>query len=380
MPGVAPACSRVMVDHRGSPHTSQVSTPAHRQRRPPMSANTITRVQPGVPSGGQFAANAHAETDVSLGAEPDASIVDRDSPFTQRYDTLDEKLTAIHGELEGRVAALAEDDDWNRYLDTMSRFHHYSFSNQMLIAMQTKSQATRVAGFKTWQGMNRQVRKGEKGIAILAPKTIRKDATDSAGKPIVGPDGKPAKKSVVIGFTAVSVFDVSQTDGEPLPDGESMTTLSEEPPPGFQEDLTAAITESGYAVSYDDIPGSARGFTDPHSHRVVIRSGMSEANQVNTLAHELGHIKVGHIERLDEYHSGHNGNRGAFEVEAESISYVLCRNQGMSPDVGDKSGRYVAGWGNTDPEAVRRSAEHVQKTVKTILGSGRWRNSEGDQS
>ncbi len=74
-----------------------------------------------------------------------------------------------------------------------------------------------------------------------------------------------------------------------------------------------------------------------------------------------------------------NGNRGAFEVEAESISYVLCRNQGMSPDVGDKSGRYVAGWGNTDPEAVRRSAEHVQKTVKTILGSGRWRNSEGDQ-
>ena len=115
----------------------------------------------------------------------------------------------------------------------------------------------------------------------MAPKTIRKDATDSAGKPIVGPDGKPAKKSVVIGFTAVSVFDVSQTDGEPLPDGESMTTdfLAEEPPPGFQEDLTAAITESGYSVSYDDIPGGARGFTDPHGKRVVIRSGMSEANQ-----------------------------------------------------------------------------------------------------
>jgi len=121
----------------------------------------------------------------------------------------------------------------------------------------------------------------------LAPKRIRKDATDSAGKPIVGPDGKPAKKSVVIGFTAVSVFDVSQTDGEPLPDGESMATLSEEPPPGFQEDLTAAITESGFAVSYDDITGGARGFTDPHGHRVVIRSGISEANQVNTLAHEL---------------------------------------------------------------------------------------------
>jgi len=341
-----------------------------------MSANTITRVQPGVPSGGQFAAGTHAETDVSLGAEPAASIVDRDSLFTQRYDTLDEKLTAIHGELETRVAALAEDDDWNRYLDTMSRFHHYSFSNQMLIGVQTHFEATRVAGFKTWQGMNRQVRKGEKGISILAPKTIRKDATDSAGKPTLGPDGKPAKKSVIIGFTAVSVFDVSQTDGEPLPDGESMMTLSEEPPPGFQEDLAAAITESGYAVSYDDIPGTARGFTDPHGHRVVIRAGMSEANQVNTLAHELGHIKAGHVEKLDEYHSGHNGNRGAFEVEAESISYVLCRNQGMSADVGDKSGRYVAGWGNTDPEAVRRSAEHVQKTVKTILGSGRWRNSE----
>ena len=342
-----------------------------------MSNQTIARVQPGVPTGGQFAPTVHGDSDICLDAlEPAPSAVAKDSVFTQKYETMEEKLAALHGELEAAVTDLATDEGWNAYLQAATKFHRYSFNNQMLIAIQTRNLATRVAGFNRWKELERSVRKGEKAIVILAPKTVTVTERDVDGKPVKGADGKPVRKSFIKGFTTASVFDLSQTDGKPLPSIDEDMELSETPPKGFREDLVQAISDSGFTVSYEKIEGGARGFTSPHDKRVVIADHMSNANQVTTLAHELGHIKAGHLDHMDEYHQGHAGRRGQFEVEAESVAYVISRANGMTPAVGEKSGRYVAGWGGTDGDKVRETAEHVQKTVKDILGGGGFRNAQ----
>ncbi|MEJ7648204.1 MAG: ArdC-like ssDNA-binding domain-containing protein [Nakamurella sp.] len=334
------------------------------------------RVQAGIPTGGQFTASAHGESEVALEDSAPAvpSIVDADTVFTQKYDSVEEKIAALQAELVDKVSDLATDEGWREYLESQKRFHHYSLTNQMLISLQTQGRATRVAGFRVWQSMGRQVRKGEKGIAVLAPKKIRKTETDANGKPVKGPDGKPIKRMMLIGFTTATVFDVSQTDGDPLPDGGDRT-LTDTPPDGLREDLETAVAATGYRVEYrTELPGGSEGYTDGVNKLVVIDSKAVAGNQVSTLAHELGHIMAGHMERTGEYHTGHGGQRGAMEIEAESIASVLCGLNGLRTK--EDFGRYVAGWGSTDPEQVRKSGEVVQKTVKAILASNNFRNLE----
>ena len=246
----------------------------------------------------------------------------------------------------------------------MSKFHKYSPTNQMLIQIQ-RPNATRVAGFRTWQGMGRSVIKGEKGIRILRPVNITVDKKDKAGKAVVGADGTAEKRSFVK-FKTVAIFDVSQTEGEPLP--VAFEELSETPPAGFMDDIERSIRDAGFTVEYQDIPGSGQGWTDPVTKQVVIDSKLSDAQRARTLAHERGHIALGHLDRMDEYHTSKGGSRGAMEVEAESFAYVICRNAGMEP-VGGGSSTYVAGWSRSDPEAVRKSAEAVSKAVKAVLES-----------
>lgn len=341
-----------------------------------MTAGARSREPKGVTTGGQFATEALAEaTGTVLTAEPPESV------FTKRYETLDEKVEAFHAELEDQVAALADDEHWNAYLATMSKFHRYSMFNQLLIAAQPRVDengelcaATRVAGYRKWEEFGRHVKKGEKAIGIFAPKMVRITETDAAGKPVKDAKGKLVKNSRCVGFTTASVFDVSQTEGDPLPEVDR--ELTETPPEGFKEDLEAAITDAGFTVSYEPIAGGASGFTEPAGKRVVVDSSLSPANTAQVLAHELGHIKAGHLERMDEYHTGHAGSRGVMEVEADSVSATLCRSQGMSADVVRASSYYVAGWSRDNPDAVKESAQKVSTTVKAILGSGTWRNSE----
>lgn len=339
-----------------------------------MNAFPQARVRAGVPQGGQFANVIHGEPSVGLDEHGTRqnSVVDAESVFTRRYASVEEKLAAVQCELEAAVAGLRDDAEWNRYLDVMQRFHRYSPSNQILIALQTGGRATRVAGFRKWQEMDRHVRRGEKGITILAPKTITETDVDENGKPIAGPDGKPRKHRVIIGFTTATVFDISQTEGADLPDADAMMRLTDTPPAGFRDDLEAAIAGAGYTVSYQDHAGGAHGYTDPATKRVVISRELTDADQTATLAHELAHIEAGHVDRVAEYHTGHNGRRDAMEIEAESIAHTLCAVNGMDTTRG--SGRYIAHWGDTDPERVKRAAETVGKTVKSILGKGSWRN------
>lgn len=325
-----------------------------------------------MPTGGQFANMLHAESNVALDEPTGESIVDKESSFTKKYDTVDEKLKAIGEELAAAVADLRFDDEWNKMLDVMSRFHHYSLSNQMLIAIQTGGRATRAAGFRKWQELGRQVKKGEKGITILAPKRVSKTEKDENGKPVIGADGKPVRRSFITGFTTATVFDISQTEGDEIPDVDKMMELSEEPPSDFKKDLTDAIHREGFTVEYAAISGGTRGYTDPIDKKVVIRADLPPANQTSTLAHELGHIRMGHLDRMDEYRTGHSGKRPAMEIEAESFAYALCRINGQDP-VG-KSGRYVASWGDTNPEKVKESAEAVANAVKETLAADPWKN------
>lgn len=293
-----------------------------------------------------------------------APLAPVETVFTKKYESKDEQQTAFHAELAARVASLDTDENWHNYLNTMSSFHRYSMSNQMLIAIQCP-EATLVAGFKKWGELGRNVA-GAKGIRIFGFSTWTKDEKDASGKPKLDKNGKQITSSGRY-FPVVCVYDVSQTHGRPLP--EAYEQMTEEPPAGFIEDLEQSIRDAGFTVTYETIPGAGHGFTQPDTKRVVVDETLSPAGRARTLAHERGHIALGHLDRMDEYHTGHDGGaRGSMEVEAESFAYVVCRANGMSTMMGGQSSTYVAGWAGTDKDALEKSAAAIAAATKTVLG------------
>lgn len=328
---------------------------------------------------GQFTTVTKADADQSVTLTLDAPTEDDGAPWGRRFDSFEEKIAAYHAELEKGVEGLRDDAEFARYLDTMTLFHRYSPTNQLMIALQ-RPDATLVAGYNRWQDVGRQVKKGEKGIAIWAPKTRWVAEADANGNEIRGADGKPVKKKVVAGYTVATVFDVEQTEGEELPEG--ARRLTTEPPAGYTEDLTRAIEARGFAVSYEPIPGGTNGYTTADgSKKVVIDSALSAGQRAKTLAHELGHIVLGHTDRAGEYHTGHGGQRGAMEVGAEAFSYVLCRANGMdAAETGGYSYGYVGGWsgGRGDTAVVKATADAVSKAVKDTLAAQPWTNLAAD--
>lgn len=310
----------------------------------------------GVPVGGQFAEGSHEEAATPLST----TAIGFQTEQHERINQTDRKDRArvAHEELAAAVAALDKDENWLRALDQASKFRGYSFSNQMLIAIQCPN-ATRVSSAKRWKEIGRSPATGTKGITILAP-MFRKEEEDGE------------EKRTLIGFTPVTVFDVSQTTGEPLE--ETWRELSEEPPVGYMDDLRTAIESHGFSVSYEDMSGqSGRGYTDFRSKRVVIDSSVSPGTQATTLAHELGHIACGHGDHVDDYHTGHGGKRNLMEVEADSFSYVLSRVNGMRESQ-RASSEYIAGWQKGE-DHLSKTADKVTKAVKEIVGDGSgWRN------
>ncbi|MBV8982182.1 MAG: ImmA/IrrE family metallo-endopeptidase, partial [Acidimicrobiia bacterium] len=257
------------------------------------------------------------------------------------------KVEALQQEIELGVTQLRSSEGWKEWLDASSKFHNYSFGNQMLI-LSRRPDATRVAGYRTWEQLDRHVNKGEKGIPILAPTVLKK----------VDEDGEEHR--ITTGFRVVHVFDVSQTDGKALPEPPAHR-LQGEAPPGLQSALDHELTSRGFVIERPDGPyaGEANGDVNFASRTVRIRSDLSAAQQAKTTAHELAHALMHEHEATMP--------REQKELEAESVAYVVCKSQGL--DTSDYSFGYVAAWTNADTKAVRASAERVRKTAGAIIDS-----------
>ncbi len=255
------------------------------------------------------------------------------------------RVEELHAALERGVAALTNGEEWKAWLATQARFHRYSFNNTLLILSQNPD-ATRVAGYRAWQGMGRQVRKGEKSIGILAP-TFRKEK-----------DAEGREEKRLSGFRAVSVFDVSQTDGDPLPDS-GIALVEGDAPAGLWDALAAQVTANGYALERGDC-GQANGYTDGTAKIIRVRDDVSDAQAVKVLAHEVAHMLM-HVDDPDA-----PAHRGMAEVEAESVAFIVAGAHGM--DTAGYSLHYVAGWaGTAEADAVRQTGERVTRTARKII-------------
>lgn len=279
-------------------------------------------------------------------------------PRTVSFANKDGRIDAMRAEIDAAIERLGTADDWQSYLNFASQFRQRSFGNQILIAIQHPG-ATHVAGFKQWQKLGRAPRRGEKAIWIQAPMT-RKEIDPDTGE----------EKSKLFGFKAVPVFDISQTDGDPVPEPPTPnpTTLQGAAPDGMIDDLNTAITQRGFTVHTGDLPPGVRGQTTfpPGPARVTIATDSSDAQRAKTLAHELAHIELGHGQRAADYHSRPGGARPDMEVEAESTAFVISKAYGL--DTSEYSFHYIDAWACGDRDRVKATATAVITASSTILG------------
>jgi antirestriction protein ArdC len=264
-----------------------------------------------------------------------------------------DRLAEVHARLTKAVQELVSGEDWAQMLATAARFTSYSWANSALIQAQCP-QATRVAGYRTWQALGRQVRRGERGIAILAPvvKRMRVDEDTSDGK-----EREPLR--VLRGFRVAHVFDVSATEGRPLPEV-APRLLDGEAPERLYEHLAAQVALAGYALLREDC-APANGETDFLAHTVRVRPDLSGAAATKTLCHELAHILL--HERLAQ-NELRGGCRGRAEVEAESVAFVVCATAKL--ETGEYSFPYVARWAKGDLSVITSTAERVTSCARQI--------------
>lgn len=273
-----------------------------------------------------------------------------------------EKVAEAHERLSSMVEAMVSGDDWRAMLAVAAKFHRYSFRNICLIVSQAP-EATQVAGYRSWQSMGRQVRKGERGIAILAPCTYRARRDDEETEAAEAP-----AQSVVRGWRVVRVFDVSQTDGKPLP-GITPALLDGEAPEALWERLAALVAEEGYTLERGDC-GRANGSTDFATRVVRVRSDVSEAQASKTLAHELAHVLLHGPDQVA------GAGRAVAEVEAESVAFVICSAAGLDTD--GYSFAYVSHWSGGDVHVVHAAGARVMATAELVLARLRLEDELGE--
>ena len=281
-----------------------------------------------------------------------------------------ERMKEITDRLETGIQELFESERYKAYLTTMSKFHSYSFNNTLLIAMQG---GQLVAGYNKWRDdFHRNVRKGEKAIKILAPapfkakKEVQK--LDAQGRPVMGKDGKPVtevKEIQVPAFKIVSVFDVSQTEGEPLPSiGVEELTGSVE---RYGEFFKALEQTSPVPIGFEDIPGGSHGYYHLTEKQIAIQEGMSELQTLKTAIHEIAHSKLHAIDpEAPAIEQADRPDSRTREVQAESVAYAVCQHYGL--DTSDYSFGYVAGWSSgKDLKELKASLETIRATAHELI-------------
>lgn len=276
-----------------------------------------------------------------------------------------EEIKQITERLEAGIKNVFESEKYRDYLNTMSKFHNYSFRNSMLIYMQ-KPDATLVAGFNSWRdNFGRSVNKGETGIRILAytPYKITKDVEKldkETGLPILDKNGVPVMEQVestIPYFKPVSVFDVSQTNGKELP--QIATDLNGEID-NYDKFMDVLREVSPVPIKFEEITTGSHGFYSRETNDITVKEGMSQAQTVKTTIHEIAHAML---------HNGDNDDqkdKNTREVEAESIAYTVCQHFGI--DSSDYSFGYVAGWSKDKelPE-LQASLETIRETASTLI-------------
>ena len=289
-----------------------------------------------------------------------------------------ERLQQITAGIEQGIKELFESEKYMRYLSVMSRFHRYSVNNTMLIYMQ-KPDATLVAGYNKWKNQfERHVKKGEHGITIIAPtpfkKKIEEQKLDPDTKaPILDAEGKAVmeEREVEIPmFRPVKVFDVSQTDGKPLPELASSLSGNVQNYEAFMEALRRSAP---VPLSVEPMAANMDGYFSPDRQRIAIRTGMSEVQTVSAAVHEIAHSKLHNYAQVQE-EAARAGDkeppkkkdRNTEEVEAESISYAVCQYFGIQ--TGENSFGYIANWsqGKELPE-LRASLETINKAAGELI-------------
>lgn len=254
------------------------------------------------------------------------------------------EIDQLTEQLESGIQSLRCSGGYKEYLSMQSRFPHYSARNCLLILAQ-RPNATQVAGYTVWRSLGRQVNVGEHGIRIITPCTYKKreSLSDSSTSP------EDTDSELHIYFRPVSVFDVSQTSGDPLP-----TLLVDElhgSVDGYEQIRNALIQVSPVPVSFEAVTGGAKGYYSPSEQKIVVKRGMSEAQTIKTLSHEIGHATVHNPETNSSAYKKKSAER---ETEAESIAFLVCAHYGIATD--DYSFPYVGSWstGMSDKELLSR--------------------------
>ena len=278
------------------------------------------------------------------------------------------EMEEITAKLEKGVKDIFTTDGYKDYLNFCAKLPRYSVNNQILIMLQ-RPDATMCQSFTNWKEMNRFVRKGEKGIRILAPAPYKmqkeQDKTDASGRPILDKDGEPVKETVEVtinAFKPVSTFDISQTEGDPVPTvGVAELTGSVE---GYEALLEAIKEVVPVPISFEQIDSGAKGFYHLEENRIVVQDGMSEAQTVKTLLHEASHQALHSREAMQA--SGEQKSKNQKETEAESVAYVVCQHYGI--DTSDYSFAYVATW-SADKEVpeLKASLDTIRRTAADLI-------------
>lgn len=286
-----------------------------------------------------------------------ASGYDRDAAQAARQATLE----VMHTQLAERVVSLDSMEGWGAWLRFAKSFHRYSFNNTVLIWAQ-RPDATLIAGYRAWQANGRQVLRGETAIKVFGPITKREPRLDREGQPVRDVDGKPLFSVRIVGLKPVSVFDVSQTDGDPIPERPVSELLTGQAPPGLWGSLQRLVEAEGYAVARGDC-GGANGRTDFVDHSVRVRDDIDDAQAVKTLAHEAGHVLLHAPQRREGLEC-----RGLIEVEAESVAYLVTAAHGL--DASQYTFNYVAGWAHRAAVLDGRSVEDIVKASgQRVIGT-----------
>jgi antirestriction protein ArdC len=260
----------------------------------------------------------------------------------ERADYRDAKRSEQRALIEASCREMLSSEGWRRFAETRAAFHRYSFGNCALIAYQ-RPDATQVAGFKSWQALGRQVRKGERSIRILAPMSVKERDEQ----------GNETDERLTF-FRAVPVFDISQTDGDALPEA-PREPITGDSHAGYVERLEQFARSLGYTVEREVLE-SAGGYCDAKRHRIVVSSNVDSANaHVRVLVHELAHaLGVGYAEY----------GREVAEVIVETATVIVCGSVGL--DTSGESIPYITGWAEQDLDAIRRHAAKVDEIARAL--------------